>query len=176
MGRVLQYYNKASQGAIFVAAADLLGSTSVSTGAKGFPEGYFNAATNPFSRALSVGGICEDAMAGILSGLASFGSHIGAGSSYAAFIAPFSHIPARLHAIGNQARQAISKGPYRPIILVCAHAGVKTGEDGPTHADPQPLQLLQENFPRGTAITLTPWDPQEMWTFCFSRLGQDARR
>ena len=38
-----------------------------------------------------------------------------------------------LHAIGNQARQAIAKGPYRPIILVCAHAGIKTGEDGPTH-------------------------------------------
>jgi transketolase len=49
------------------------------------------------------------------------------------------------------------------MVLVCAHAGLKTGEDGPTHADPQPLQLLQENFPSGTAITLTPWDPQESW-------------
>ena len=49
------------------------------------------------------------------------------------------------------------------MVLVCAHAGLKTGEDGPTHADPQALQLLQENFPRGTAITLTPWDPQECW-------------
>ena len=35
------------------------------------------------------------------------------------------------------------------MMLVCAHAGLKTGEDGPTHADPQPLQLLQENFPEG---------------------------
>ncbi len=172
LGRVLEYYNKASQGAIFVSSADLIGSTSVSTGAKGFPEGYFNRATNPFSRALSAGGICEDAMVGILSGLASFGSHIGAGSSYAAFIAPLSHIPARLHAIGNQARQAIAKGPYRPIILVCAHAGIKTGEDGPTHADPQPLQLLQENFPRGTAVTLTPWDPQEMWIVMSAALAK----
>jgi transketolase len=172
LGRVLEYYNKASQGAIFVASADLLGSTSVSTGAKGFPEGYFNSVTNPFSRTLSVGGICEDAMTGILSGLASFGSHIGAGSSYAAFIAPLSHIPARLHAIGNQARQAIAKAPYRPVILVCAHAGIKTGEDGPTHADPQPLQLLQENFPRGTMITLTPWDPQEMWTVVSAALAR----
>jgi transketolase len=167
LGRVLEYYNKASQGAMFVASADLLGSTSVSSGAKGFPEGYYNSVTNPFSRTLSVGGICEDAMAGILSGLASFGFNIGAGSSYAAFIAPLSHIPARLHAIGNQARRALTKQPYSPIILVCAHAGVKTGEDGPTHADPQPLQLLQENFPTGTMVTLTPWDPQEMWT-CFS--------
>ena len=167
LGRVLEYYNKASQGAMFVASADLLGSTSVSSGAKGFPEGYYNSVTNPLSRTLSVGGICEDAMAGILSGLASFGFNIGAGSSYAAFIAPLSHIPARLHAIGNQARRALTKQPYSPIILVCAHAGVKTGEDGPTHADPQPLQLLQENFPTGTMVTLTPWDPQEMWT-CFS--------
>ena len=46
---------------------------------------------------------------------------------------------------------------------MCAHAGLKTGEDGPTHADPQPLQLLQENFPRGTVVTLTPWDPAEIW-------------
>ncbi|HEY4640984.1 MAG TPA: hypothetical protein VII75_06540 [Thermoanaerobaculia bacterium] len=28
---------------------------------------------------------------------------------------------------------------------------LKTGEDGPTHADPQPLQLLQENFPLGSS-------------------------
>ena len=78
-------------------------------------------------------------------------------------MAPLGHIASRLHAIGNQARQQVEKVPYRPILLVCAHAGLKTGEDGPTHADPQPLQLLQENFPRGTMITLTPWDPQEIW-------------
>jgi len=71
LGRVLEYYNKVSQGALFVGSADLLGSTSVNVGAKGFPEGYFNAVTNPLSRTLSLGGICEDAMSGILSGLAS---------------------------------------------------------------------------------------------------------
>jgi transketolase len=49
------------------------------------------------------------------------------------------------------------------MILACAHAGLATGEDGPTHADPQALQLLQENFPPGTAVTLTPWDPAEVW-------------
>jgi len=164
LGRVLQYYNNVSDGAILSASADLLGSTSVDTAAKGFPEGYFNAATNPGARLLSIGGICEDAIAGILSGISTYGHHIGVGSSYAAFIAPLGHIAARLHAIGNQARQEITKEPYRPFILVCAHAGLKTGEDGPTHADPQALQLLQENFPRGTMITLTPWDPQEVWT------------
>jgi transketolase len=100
-------------------------------------------------------------MAGILSGLSTFGHHVGVGSSYGAFLAPLGHIAARLHAIGAQA--AAPHGPWNPMVLVCAHAGLKTGEDGPTHADPQPLQILQENFPAGTAITLTPWDPQECW-------------
>jgi transketolase len=172
LGRVLGYYNRISDGAIFAAAADLLASTSVNATAQGFPDGYYNAATNPRARLLSIGGICEDAMTGILSGLSTYGHHIGAGSSYGAFIAPLGHIAARLHAIGNQARQAIASGPYRPIVMVCAHAGVKTGEDGPTHADPQALQLLQENFPLGTMITLTPWDPQEIWTLMSAALAK----
>ena len=163
LGRALNYLNQASGGALLAAAADLLGSTSVNVSAKGFPEGYYNARTNPEARLLSIGGICEDAISGVLSGLSTYGRHVGVGSSYGAFIAPLGHISARLHAIGNQARQAIAKEPYKSFILICAHAGLKTGEDGPTHADPQALQLLQENFPRGTSITLTPWDPQEIW-------------
>jgi transketolase len=161
LGKALQRYNRASGGALLVGAADLLASTSVSTAATGLGEGYWNASDNPTARTLSIGGICEDAMAGILSGLSSFGRHVGVGSSYGAFIAPLGHVAARLHAIGSQARSP--RGPWSPMILVCAHAGLKTGEDGPTHADPQALQLLQENFPRGTSITLTPWDPQEIW-------------
>ncbi|HSR12742.1 MAG TPA: hypothetical protein VLS90_14970, partial [Thermodesulfobacteriota bacterium] len=172
LGRALSYYNKAANGAILTAAADLLGSTSVNTISQGFPEGYYNAATNPGSRTLSIGGICEDAMAGILAGISTYGRQLGVGSSYGAFIAPLSHIAARLHAIGSQARQAIANEPYKPMIVVCAHAGVKTGEDGPTHADPQALQLLQENFPLGTVITLTPWDPQEIWTVLTAALAK----
>jgi transketolase len=171
LGRVLNFYNKASGGALLVSAADLLGSTSMNVAAQGFPEGYYNSRTNPGSRVLSIGGICEDAMCGILAGLSSQGRHIGAGSSYGAFIAPLGHIAARLHAIGNQARQAIVKEPYKPFFLICAHAGLKTGEDGPTHADPQALQLLQENFPAGTAISLTPWDPAEMWPLVSASLA-----
>lgn len=170
LGRALAHFNKVSGGALLVAAADLLGSTSVSTVAAGFGEGFWNAGSNPGARTLSTGGICEDAMAGILSGLSTFGHNIGVGSSYGAFLAPLGHIAARLHAIGAQAKAP--HGPWSPIVLVCAHAGLKTGEDGPTHADPQPLQLLQENFPRGTAITLTPWDPQE----CFPLLAAALRR
>jgi transketolase len=172
LGRALDYLNRASGGALFIAAADLLGSTSVSLAAKGFPEGYFNARTNPGARVLSVGGICEDAMAAVMAGVSTYGRHIGVCSSYGAFIAPLGHIAARLHAIGCQARRAVSREEYRPMILVCAHAGLKTGEDGPTHADPQALQLLQENFPAGTLITLTPWDPQEIWPLLSTALAR----
>jgi transketolase len=172
LGRVLNYYNKLSGGSIVGAAADLLGSTSVNKIADDFPQGYYNASKNPGARLLSIGGICEDAMSGILSGMSTFGHHIGVGSSYGAFNAALGHVASRLHAIGNQSRQAIKAEPYKPWVLVCAHAGVKTGEDGPTHADPQALQLLQENFPRGTGVTLTPWDPQEMWTVVSAALAK----
>ena len=80
-------------------------------------------------------------MMAMLSGISAFGAHIGAGSSYGAFSAPLGHIAARLHAIGNQARVTVEGGAYRPFFLVCAHAGLKTGEDGPTHADPQSLAI-----------------------------------
>jgi transketolase len=172
LGDALGYLNRASNGAILAAAADLLGSTSVNAAAKGFPEGFYNARMNPDARLVSIGGICEDGMAGILTGVSAYGRHVGAGSSYGAFIAALSHISARLHAIGGQARQEIKKEPYKPYFLICAHAGLKTGEDGPTHADPQPLQLLQENFPKGTMITLTPWDPQELWPLVSAALVQ----
>jgi transketolase len=172
LGRALAQYNTASGGALLVASADLMGSTSANLIGAGFAAGYFNARTNPLARQLSIGGICEDAMAGVLSGISSYGHNIGVGSSYGAFLAPLGHIAARLHAIGGQARQAIASEPLRPFILICAHAGLKTGEDGPTHADPQSLQLLQGNFPSGTLITLTPWDPQELWTLFSAALAR----
>jgi transketolase len=171
-GRALHHLQTVSGGGFLVASADLMGSTSVDTVADGFPPGFWNARTNPEARLLSVGGICEDAIAGVLSGIAAYGHGVGVGSSYGAFMAPLGHIAARLHAIGAQARAAVSGEPYKPMVLVCAHAGLKTGEDGPTHADPQPLQLLQEDFPKGTAISLTPWEPQEIWTLTAAALAQ----
>jgi len=71
-----------------------------------------------------------------------------------------------------QAGAAATGAPGRPFFLVCAHAGLKTGEDGPTHADPQALQLLQENFPPGAMITLTPWEPQEIWPLVSAALAR----
>jgi transketolase len=167
LGKALGFLNRFSGGAFFISAADLLGSTSVSEGAKEFQSGFYHASERPDSRTLSIGGICEDAMAAVLSGIGAFGKHIGVGASYGAFIAPLGHIAARLHAIGNEAR-----GSHHPMILICGHAGLKTGEDGPTHADPQPLQLFQENFPPGAMITLTPWDPGEVWYLLSAALAK----
>ena len=172
LGRALQLFNQASGGSLLTASADLLGSTSVATIAGGFAPGYWNAVTNPEARLLSIGGICEDAIAGVLSGISAYGHAVGVGSSYGAFMAPLGHIAARLHAIGAEARLASSGEPYRSLILICGHAGLATGEDGPTHADPQALQLLQENFPTGAAVTLTPWEPQEIWSLLATALAR----
>jgi transketolase len=163
LGDVLGYLNKLTGGSFIAAAADLLGSTSIDKVAKGFPAGWYRARENPGARLIAVGGICEDAMGAMLSGLGNSGRHIGVGSSYGAFIAAMQHTALRLHGIGQQAMQHLKPRPYNTYIMVAAHAGLKTGEDGPTHADPQCLQLVQENFPRGVLITLTPWDPNEMW-------------
>lgn len=172
LAQALAHCNRRSGGALLVAAADLLGSTSVNVIGESFPPGFFSAKDNPAARTLSLAGICEDGATGILAGISSFGHHIGVVSSYGAFLAPLAHISARLHAIGGQARQAVSGDPLKPVIVICAHAGLTTGEDGPTHADPQALQLLQENFPLGTMVTLTPWEPREVWTLVAAALAR----
>jgi len=163
LGDVLHHINEFTGGALIATAADLAGSTSISNAAKGFGEGFFHSKNNPTSRLIPVGGICEDAMGAWMSGLSSFGKHIGVTASYGAFLAALEHVAARLHGIGQQAFESTTGDPYKTWIMVNAHAGVKTGEDGPTHADPQALQLLQECFPGKVMITLTPWDPREIW-------------
>lgn len=170
LGEALGFLNRMTNGAFFIAAADLLDSTSVSKGAEGFPKGFYNAITNPNARMIAVGGICEDAIGAFMAGLSTFGCHIGVGSSYGAFIAALQHIAARLHGIGQQAKKSVTGEPYKTFIMVNAHVGIKTGEDGPTHADPQCLQLLQENFPKGVLITLTPWEPTEIWPLLIAGL------
>jgi transketolase len=170
LAQALAHCNRRSGGALLTAAADLLGSTSVNVISESFPPGFYNTKDNPAARTLSLGGICEDGATGILAGISTFGHHIGVVSSYGAFLAPLAHIGARLHAIGAQARQAVSGDPFKPMIVICAHAGLTTGEDGPTHADPQALQLLQQNFPKGTVVTLTPWEPREIWTLVAAAL------
>jgi transketolase len=170
LGKALNILNQRTGGAIVASSADLLGSTSVNHVNKGFGEGFYNAVTNPASRLLSIGGICEDAMGAFMAGVSSFGCHIGVTSSYSAFIAALEHVAARLHGIGQQTKESVTGEPYNTWIMINAHAGVKTGEDGPTHADPQALQLLQECFPRKVLITLTPWDPLEIWPLLVASL------
>ena len=170
LGSSLGYINKKTNGAVLGVAADLLGSTSVNLVGEGFQNGFFNSKSNPGSRILTVGGICEDAMGGMMAGLGAYGRHIGVSSSYGAFISAMEHTDARLHAIGEMSKVEHYGGNYNTWILVNAHAGLKTGEDGPTHADPQCLQLLQGNFPKGTVITLTPWEPGEVWSLLVAGL------
>ena len=171
LGDALGHLNKLTRGAFLACAADLAESTSIAGAGKTFPKGWFHAQKNPLARLVPVGGICEDAMGGVMSGASSLGLHIGVSSSYSAFIAALEHVPARLHCIGQQMRREATGEPYRTWIMVNAHAGPMTGEDGPTHACPQPLQLLQDNFARGTAITLTPWDPAELWPLIVASLN-----
>jgi len=170
LGDALGELNRASGGALIACSADLLESTSVSKATKGFAKGLFNAHANPEARTLAVGGICEDAIGGVVTGISACGRHIGVSASYAAFIAALQHIPARLHAIGQQARHELDGKPFNPIIMINGHAGVRTGEDGPTHADVQALQLLQGNFPQGSCITLTPWEAGEIWPLLITAL------
>ncbi len=163
VGKVLGMLNKKTQGALVATAADLFESTSITALGKGFPDGLYNAIRNPKSRMVAVGGICEDAMGAFMSGVSSYRQHIGVSASYAAFIVAMEHTAARCHSIGQQNYWERTGEPFRTWIMVNGHAGPKTGEDGPTHADPQCLQLLCEDFPKGKLITLTPWSPDEVW-------------
>ncbi len=170
LGSALGYLNKVTNGAFMGVAADLLGSTSINLVGEGFEGGFYDSVDNPKCRLLTIGGICEDAMGATMAGLAAYGKNIGVSSSYGAFITAMEHTAARLHGIGEQSRVTHYGGNYNTWILVNAHAGLKTGEDGPTHADPQCLQLLQGNFPSGVVITLTPWEPGEVWPLLITGL------
>jgi len=169
----LGYVNQLTNGAVFAAAADLYGSTNISSIGKGFGTGFWHPTINPESRLFSAGGIAEDAMGGICSGISSMGYQMGVGSSYGAFIAPLNTICAKTHGIGQQTlRHRVPGEPNKTFVIVCGHAGVKTGEDGPTHAEPQALQVLQENFPGDVMISLTPWDPNDLWPLTAEALLQ----
>ncbi len=172
LGRCLGHIGRLTRGGVMGCAADLLDSTSVSELAAGMGTGFFRLDGNPDARLVSAGGICEDAMGAMMAGLSSFGMHLGVSASYAAFIAPLEHIAARCHAIGQEAKRRVVDEPPNPFVIVMGHASIKTGEDGPTHADPQALQLFQENFLPGSCATLTPWEPGEVWPLLHAALAR----
>ncbi len=170
LGKTLSYLNKETGGTLFVGSADLYGSTGAGATSDGFATGYFNALSNPTSRRISAGGICEDGMSAVCSGISSFGRHMAVASSYGAFLA-FEHVAARLHAIGFQASREVGLHP-NTLVLFNGHASLPTGEDGPTHADPQSLQLVQDNFPKGACITVTPLEVDEIWPLVAAALAK----
>ena len=173
LSQVMNQVNLLTGGAVLAAAADLYGSTNISSITKGMGSGFWHPRTNPESRLFSAGGIAEDGMGGICSGIATMGHQIAVGSSYGAFIAPLNVICAKTHGIGQQTLRHRTPGePNKTFMVVCGHAGVKTGEDGPTHAEPQALQVFQENFPGDVMVTLTPWDPNELWPLTIEALLQ----
>jgi transketolase len=173
LSHVFSHINQLTGGAVLAAAADLYGSTNIASIGAGFGSGFWHPVDNPESRLFSAGGITEDAIGGICSGIATMGHQIGVGSSYGAFIAPLNTICAKTHGIGQQTLRHRCPGePNHTFVVVCGHAGVKTGEDGPTHAEPQALQVLQENYPGDVMITLTPWDPNDLWPLTIEALQQ----
>jgi len=166
LGKTLNYLNHYTKGGFFGFAADLVGSTSLNLMCSGFKEGFISY-ENPFAKIIPTG-ICEDGGSSIVAGISATGHYIGVGSSYATFISPMAFTAARLYCIAYQAKQGKN---MVPMILINAHAGLKTGEDGPTHACPQTLSLWK-SFSKlnWKVITLTPWDANEIWPLMIASL------
>ncbi|OQA92119.1 MAG: Transketolase [Elusimicrobia bacterium ADurb.Bin231] len=166
LGKTLSYLNRATNGGFYGFAADLVGSTSLNLMCVGFPEGFVGP-ENPFAKIIPTG-ICEDGGSSIVAGISATGHYIGVGSSYATFIGPMSFTAARLFAIAYQAKHGQNMAP---LILINAHAGLKTGEDGPTHACPQTLTIWKSfSKLKLKTITLTPWDANEIWPLMITSL------
>jgi len=172
MSEALAYISKETGGSMYVACADLSGSTGVGAIVKPYAPGFYNKNSNPQSRMVAGGGICEDGLSCVMSGVSAFGRQIGVAASYAAFTSAMTHTQARLHAIGQQCYQEATGKPKHTFVIFGSHAGISTGEDGPTHADPQCLQLIEEDFPKGAAITLTPLDGNDVWPLLSEALSK----
>jgi len=162
MAQAFTKISKETEGTFIVSTADLSGSTGAGKIAYD-SKGFYNKQKNPDSRLISSGGITEDGLSAVMSGLSAYGKQIGVAASYGAFTSAMMHTQARLHAIGQQAYQETTGKGKNTFVIFTGHAGLPTGPDGPTHADPQMLQLIAENFPKGSAITLTPLDANDIW-------------
>ena len=172
MGQALQYISEKQKNNFYVSTADLSGSTAAGQIAKPYDKGFYNKQNNPDSRLIASGGICEDGLSAVMSGVSAYGLNTGVAASYAAFTSSMMHTAARLHAIGQQAYSEATSKPMNTFVIFSGHAGIPTGEDGPTHADPQALQLVQEDFPKGMAITLTPLDARDVWASLCAALAK----
>lgn len=163
MAQALTKISKDTSGTFIVGTADLAGSTGAGKIAYD-SKGFYNKQNNPNSRLISSGGITEDGLSAVMSGVSAYGKQIGVAASYGAFTSAMMHTQARLHAIGQQAYAETTGKGKNTFVIFTGHAGLPTGPDGPTHADPQMLQLIAEDFPKGSAITLTPLDANDVWS------------
>ncbi len=171
MAQALAKISKDTLGTLIVATADLSGSTGAGKIAYD-TKGFYNKRNNPDSRLISSGGITEDGLSAVMSGVSAYGKQLGIAASYGAFTSAMMHTQARLHAIGQQGYEEATGKGKNTFIIFTGHAGLPTGPDGPTHADPQMLQLIEENFPKGAAITLTPLDANDIWTSLTAALNK----
>ncbi|MBO4707811.1 MAG: hypothetical protein J5594_04580 [Elusimicrobiaceae bacterium] len=169
--QALAKISKETNGTLIVATADLSGSTGAGKIAYD-SKGFYNKLNNPDSRLISSGGITEDGLSAVMSGVSAYGKQLGVAASYGAFTSAMMHTQARLHAIGQQGYQELTGKGKNTFIIFTGHAGLPTGPDGPTHADPQMLQLISENFPKGAAITLTPLDANDVWPVLTAALNK----
>lgn len=167
LGNTLHYLNASTGGGLYGFAADLVGSTSLNLMCEDFQKKGFLSCENPYAKIIPTG-ICEDGGSSFISGISATGHYVGVGSSYATFMSPMGFTAARLFAIAYQAKHGANMAP---MILINAHAGLKTGEDGPTHACPQTLSLWKGfDKLKVKVITLTPWDPNEIWPLMIAAL------
>ncbi len=171
MAQALAKISKDTLGTFIVGTADLSGSTGAGKIAYD-SKGFYNKQSNPNSRLISSGGITEDGLSAVMSGVSAYGKQIGVAASYGAFTSAMMHTQARLHAIGQQAYAEVTGKGKNTFVIFTGHAGLPTGPDGPTHADPQMLQLIAENFPKGSAITLTPLDANDVWSSLTAALNK----
>ena len=127
-GRPSAHSTGAAAARCFIAAADLLGSTSIIGGGEGLPAGLLQRAGQPRARARSRwAASARTPLSGVLSGIVGVRApHRRRGSSYGAFLAPLGHI-ARAAARHRQpgAARAVCGRPSKPMILICAPRGAE---------------------------------------------------
>ena len=172
LGEALRYLNKASGGAVFTASADLYGSTSVSAVAADFAPGFFNAATNPEARLLVRRRHLR-------------GRHRRC---------PLRHLDLRPCRRRRQLLRRLhgAAGSHRRAAALHRRPGAPGRQRRAVQADDPGLRARRPQDRRGRpharrpagaaasagglpprhAVTLTPWEPQEVWPLLATALAQ----
>jgi len=166
---------------VIAASADLADSTNISgfakdwAGSEGF--GWYKRGQSE-NGALLPTAITEFGNAGLVCGLAStnlsddpensFNGYWGACSTYGSF-SYLKYGPMRLYS--QQMQDCDWRGGK--VIWVAGHSGPETAEDSRTHFGIYSPGITQF-FPKGHAIDLHPWEPNEVGPCLMAALGTDA--